>query len=91
MVNVELGGTDLEVVAYVNAAGNLVIRVNKAGVCVADVGIANATAEFSAVELMNIGTLMRPVLRDLKRANVVELLAEHASRAWPRRWRRSRA
>jgi hypothetical protein len=53
----------LEVVAYVNAAGNLVIRVNKAGVCVADVCIVNATAEFSPDELMNIGTLMRPVLR----------------------------
>jgi hypothetical protein len=57
--------TDLEVVAYVNAGGNLVVRVNKSGICVADIGIANATAKFTDGELMDIGTLVRPVLRDL--------------------------
>jgi len=72
----QLAGTDLEVVAYVNAFGNLVVRINKSGICVADIGVANAAAEFTDTELTNIGTLMRPVLRDLKRPDVVELAAE---------------
>lgn len=75
---IEVEGTDLEVVAYVNAGGNLVIRVNKAGICVQDVTVANAKRERTATELMNIGSLTKPVIRDLDKATLNDLLREHA-------------
>lgn len=74
--SMEIEGTDLEVVVYVNAGGNLVIRVNKDGICVADVGVKNATKTYPPNKLMEIGALTRPVLRDLDRSNVVDLLTE---------------
>jgi hypothetical protein len=81
MDRLEIEGTDLEVVAYTNGGGSLVVRVNKGGICVADVGIANATAEYSAEQLMSIGALTRPVLRDLKRASLLDLLTEEQAKA----------
>ncbi len=73
---IEVEGTDLEVVAYVNAGGALVIRVNKAGICVQDVTLANATHERSGSALMTIGALTVPVIRDLDKATVNDLLRE---------------
>jgi hypothetical protein len=74
---IEVEGTDLEVVAYVNGMGNLVIRVNKLGVCIADVGLRNVTDELSYIQLSNIGALTRPVLRDLRQPHIVDILSEH--------------
>jgi hypothetical protein len=76
----EIEGTDLEVVAYVNAGGNLVIRVNKSGVCIADVGIQHATDDIPQDELMQRGALMKPVLRDLRRATIQGLMEEFAGK-----------
>lgn len=73
---IEIEGTDLEVVAYVNDGGNLVVRVNKAGVCVADVGLLHAGDEMTPTELMNIGALTVPVMRDLRRPELVDLLRQ---------------
>jgi len=73
---VELEGTGLEVVAYVNAGGTLVVRINKDGICVADIGLQHATDAFTPNELMEIGALTRPVLRDLRKARLNDLLAD---------------
>jgi hypothetical protein len=74
----EIDGTDLEVVAYVNAGGNLVVRVNKAGICVMDAGLLNAGDTFSPEALMNIGALTRPILRDMRKPDVLDMLKEPA-------------
>ena len=66
--------TDLEVVAYENAGGNLMIRVNKGGVCVADVSIVNADARLTDTQLVTIGALTRPVIRDLLKPDILDLL-----------------
>ena len=77
MSRIEIEGTDLEVVCYVNAGGNLIIRVNKAGICVQDVTLANATRSHTGEALMAIGALTRPVIRDLDKAPLNDLLREY--------------
>ena len=57
-----------------NAGGNLVLHVNKGGLCVMDVTAANAGQTFTSEQLINIDALTLLVIRDLKNPTVLDML-----------------